>query len=223
MFDVLGYPEDHPHRVLARRSVERLLVVKDEETYCQPCVSPVWDTGLVCHALMEAGGEEAERRVLRGLEWLKPLQVLDVKGDWTEVRPDVRPGGWAFQYNNPHYPDTDDTAVVAMAMDRARARLDAGPGYDGAIDRAVEWTWGMQSENGGWGAFDADNDHYYLNNIPFADHGALLDPPTVDVSARCVGLLAQLGVGTDDPRMKAAIAYLQPTRKRTAAGSGAGG
>ncbi len=137
-----------------------------------PASSPVWDTGLVCHALMEAGGEEAERRVLRGLEWLKPLQVLDVKGDWTEVRPDVRPGGWAFQYNNPHYPDTDDTAVVAMAMDRARARLDAGPGYDGAIDRAVEWTWGMQSENGGWGAFDADNDHYYLNNIPFADHGA---------------------------------------------------
>ena len=214
MFDVLGYPEGHPDRVLARRSVERLLVVKDEETYCQPCVSPVWDTSLVCHALMEAGGEAAERGVLKGLEWLKPLQVLDLKGDWAEARPDLRPGGWAFQYNNAHYPDTDDTAVVAMAMDRARTRLNAGPGYDEAIDRAVEWTWGMQSKNGGWGAFDADNDNYYLNNIPFADHGALLDPPTVDVSARCVGLLAQLGVTREDPRMKAALAYLEADQEK---------
>ena len=208
MFDVLGYPEDHPHRKLARRSVERLLVIKDEEAYCQPCVSPVWDTGLAAHALMEAGGEEAERRVRQGLEWLKPLQVLDVKGDWAEARPDVRPGGWAFQYNNAHYPDVDDTAVVAMAMDRAQKRLGAA-GYDEAIDRGAEWIKGLQSRNGGWGAFDADNDHYYLNNIPFADHGALLDPPTVDVSARCIGLLAQMGAGTDDPRMKAAVDYIE--------------
>ena len=209
LFDALGYAEDHPHRVLARRSVERLLVVKDHEAYCQPCVSPVWDTALVCHALMDAGGPEAEQRTLRGLEWLKPLQVLDVEGDWIEARPGVRPGGWAFQYNNAHYPDLDDTAVVVMAMDRARKRLDAGAGYDQAIDRGEEWVWGLQSRNGGWGAFDADNAYYYLNNIPFADHGALLDPPTVDVSARCVGMLAQLGVGNDDPRMQHALAYLK--------------
>jgi squalene-hopene/tetraprenyl-beta-curcumene cyclase len=208
MFDVLGYGEDHPHRKLARASVERLLVIKDEEAYCQPCVSPVWDTGLVCHALMEAGGAEAERRVDRGLEWLKPLQVLDVKGDWAEARPDVRPGGWAFQYNNAHYPDVDDTAVVAMAMDRAQKRRSSHR-YDEAIERGAEWIVGLQSRNGGWGAFDADNDHYYLNNIPFADHGALLDPPTVDVSARCVGLLAQMGVGLDDPRMRAAVGYIE--------------
>jgi squalene-hopene/tetraprenyl-beta-curcumene cyclase len=208
MFDALGYAEDHPHRKLARTSVERLLVIKDKEAYCQPCVSPVWDTGLACHALMEAGGEEAERRVRHGLEWLKPLQVLDVKGDWAEARPDVRPGGWAFQYNNAHYPDVDDTAVVAMAMDRAQKRLSAN-GYDEAIDRGAEWIWGLQSKNGGWGAFDADNAYYYLNNIPFADHGALLDPPTVDVSARCIGLLAQMGVGPDDPRMKAAVDYIE--------------
>ena len=209
MFDVLGYAEDHPHRAIARRAVERLLVVKDEETYCQPCVSPVWDTSLVCHALMEVGGPEAESRTLKGLEWLKPLQVLDVKGDWAEARPDVRPGGWAFQYNHAYYPDVDDTAVVAMAMDRARKRLGAGAGYDEAIDRGAEWVFGLQCRNGGWGAFDADNDHYYLNNIPFADHGALLDPPTVDVSARCVSLLAQIGVTKGDPRMKAALAYLE--------------
>ena len=208
LFDVLGYGEDHPHRVLARRSVERLLVIKDQEAYCQPCVSPVWDTGLAAHALMEAGGEEAERRVRASLEWLKPLQVLDVKGDWAAARPDVRPGGWAFQYNNAHYPDVDDTAVVALAMDRAQKRLGAS-GYDEAIDRGAEWIWGLQSKNGGWGAFDADNDHYYLNNIPFADHGALLDPPTVDVSARCIGLLAQMGVGLDDPCMKAAVDYVE--------------
>ena len=208
MFDALGYAPDHPHRKLARTSVERLLVIKDEETYCQPCVSPVWDTSLVCHALLEAGGDEAARRVKAGLEWLKPLQVLDVKGDWAEARPDVRPGGWAFQYNNAHYPDVDDTAVVAMAMDRSQKRT-GETSYDEAIGRGAEWIWGLQSHNGGWGAFDADNDHYYLNNIPFADHGALLDPPTVDVSARCIGLLAQMGVGLDDPRMKAAVGYIE--------------
>jgi squalene-hopene/tetraprenyl-beta-curcumene cyclase len=207
MFDVLGYGEDHPHRKLARTSVEKLLVIKEDEAYCQPCFSPVWDTSLVCHALMELGGEEAEAATKRALEWLKPLQVLDVKGDWADARPDVRPGGWAFQYRNDHYPDVDDTAVVAMAMDRARKRLGA-EGYDEAIDRAAEWTWGVQSQNGGWGAFDADNAFYYLNNIPFADHGALLDPPTVDVSARCVSLLAQMGVGQDDLRMQAAVRYL---------------
>ena len=184
MFDALGYGEDHPDRAVARRSVERLLVIKPEEAYCQPCVSPVWDTALVAHALMEAGGEEAESRARAGLDWLKPLQVLDVKGDWAETTPDVRPGGWAFQYNNAHYPDLDDTAVVVMAMDRARERLGAGESYDEAISRGTEWVVGLQSRNGGWGAFATDNTHHYLNNIPFADHGALLDPPTVDVSAQ---------------------------------------
>jgi squalene-hopene/tetraprenyl-beta-curcumene cyclase len=158
---------------------------------------------------MEAGGEAAERQAVRGLEWLKPRQVLDVKGDWAEQRPNVRPGGWAFQYNNAYYPDTDDTAVVVMAMDRARTRLSAGAGYDAAIDRGAEWIDGLQSKNGGWGAFDADNTYHYLNNIPFADHGALLDPPTVDVAARCVSMLAQLGRTADDPRMKRALAYLE--------------
>ncbi len=108
----------------------------------------------------------------RGLEWLRPLQVLDVAGDWAEEKPDVRPGGWAFQYRNDHYPDLDDTAVVVMAMDRARQR----DGYKDAIARGAEWVEGMQCRDGGWGAFDADNSYYYLNNIPFADHGALLDP-----------------------------------------------
>jgi len=189
MYDVLGYPEDHPQRAIARRSVEKLLAVHEHEAYCQPCVSPVWDTGLACHALLEAGGEAAASSVKRGLDWLTPKQVLDIRGDWIARRGELRPGGWAFQYANPHYPDVDDTAVVAMAMDRLAGP--AGPDYAGALDRAREWIVGMQSENGAWGAFDADNEFYYLNNIPFADHGALLDPPTEDVTARCVSMLAQ--------------------------------
>ncbi|HEY1426583.1 MAG TPA: squalene--hopene cyclase [Caulobacteraceae bacterium] len=217
MYAALGIPEDDPRRAIARASVEKLLVVKDDEAYCQPCFSPVWDTALIAHALLEAGAPAAEAAAVRGLEWMKPLQVLDVAGDWAEQRPQVRPGGWAFQYRNDHYPDLDDTAVVVMAMDRARNRIDTAGTYDAPIDRGREWVEGLQSRNGGWAAFDADNEHYYLNNIPFADHGALLDPPTVDVAARCVSMLAQLGEPVDSPRMKAALAYLE--REQLADGS----
>ena len=202
MYDCLGIGPDDPRRAIARESVERLLVIKHDEAYCQPCVSPVWDTALAAHAMMEAGYEEAADR---GLAWLKPRQVLDVAGDWAEERPGVRPGGWAFQYNNDCYPDLDDTAVVVMAMDRAKDR----PGdFAEPIARGVEWTVGLQSTDGGWGAFDADNAYHYLNNLPFADHGALLDPPTADVTARCVSMLAQLGERYS-PRMAAALAWLE--------------
>ena len=214
MFDALGYPDNHPQRVIARKSIEKLLVVHGHETYCQPCVSPIWDTGLACHVLMEVGGERVVKAVKRGLDWLVPMQVLELRGDWIARRPELRPGGWAFQYANPHYPDVDDTAVVAMAMDRlAMDRMQglSPADYRAAIDRAREWIVGMQSSNGGWGAFDADNEYYYLNNIPFADHGALLDPPTEDVSARCLSMLAQLG-DSEGPAVKRAIAYLRRTQ-----------
>jgi squalene-hopene/tetraprenyl-beta-curcumene cyclase len=208
MYAVLGYPPEHPDRRIARASLDKLLVVKDDEAYCQPCVSPVWDTALVAHALLEAGDAKAVAAANRGLDWLKPLQVLDVKGDWAVQRPDVRPGGWAFQYNNAHYPDLDDTAVVAMAMDRARG--ERGNVFDQSIDRAREWIVGLQSADGGFGAFDADNAYHYLNNIPFADHGALLDPPTADLTGRCLSLLAQLGErpATSEP-MRRAIEWLK--------------
>ena len=189
MFDVLG---DQENAAIARESIERLLVLGKDEAYCQPCVSPVWDTALTCHALLEIGSEEAQAAACKGLDWLLPRQVLDTAGDWAMRRPDVRPGGWAFQYANPHYPDFDDTAVVVMAMDRAR-RAGAGTRFDPAIERGAEWIKGLQSRNGGWAAFDVDNVYDYLNNIPFADHGALIDPPTEDVTARCVSMLAQLG------------------------------
>jgi squalene-hopene/tetraprenyl-beta-curcumene cyclase len=217
MFDALGIGPDDPRRAIARKSVDKLLAVHDDEIYCQPCVSPIWDTGLACHALVEAGGEAAIKQAKRGLDWLIPKQVLDVRGDWSAQRPNLRPGGWAFQYANPHYPDVDDTAVVAMALDRMRG-LGQGD-YAGAIERAGEWIVGMQSVNGGWGAFDADNEYYYLNNIPFADHGALLDPPTEDVSARCLSMLAQLKNNGRAPQAgeaqaaERAVAYLRRTQR----------
>lgn len=193
MFDVLGYPKDHPDVKIARASIDKLLVIKPDEAYCQPCVSPVWDTVLTCHALLETSRDGASAPVQKGLDWLKPLQVLDVAGDWVEQSPGVRPGGWAFQYANPHYPDLDDTAVVVMAMDRADRTPGSSPRFAPAIERAREWIVGLQSRNGGWAAFDANNDREYLNNIPFSDHGALLDPPTADLTARCLSMLAQLG------------------------------
>src|SRR6266545_1815012 len=212
MFDVLGYPEDDPRRAIARKSVEKLLAVHEHEAYCQPCVSPIWDTGLTCHALLEVGGERVAAQVRQGLDWLAPKQILDVKGDWTARRPDLAPGGWAFQYANPHYPDVDDTAVVVMAMDRAQS-LDAQSDFRASIAVAREWILGMQSKNGAWGAFDADNEYYYLNNIPFADHGALLDPPTEDVTARCVSMLAQIGeTAPKSAAVTRAIDYLRRTQ-----------
>ncbi|MDR5784349.1 squalene--hopene cyclase [Caballeronia sp. LZ065] len=195
MYDVLGYPPEHPNRAIARKSLDKLLIVDpadDGEAYCQPCLSPVWDTSLAAHALLETGMPKARAAVKRGLDWLVPLQILDVRGDWISRRAHVRPGGWAFQFANPHYPDVDDTAVVVMAMERAD-RENGTAMYGEAIARAREWVVGMQSSDGGWGAFEPENTQFYLNNIPFSDHGALLDPPTVDVSARCLSMLAQLG------------------------------
>ena len=211
MFDALGYSADDPSLAIARASIEKLLVLKDDEAYCQPCLSPVWDTALSAHALLEAGDEDSQTRAYAALDWLKPRQVLDVVGDWSARRPDVRPGGWAFQYNNPHYPDLDDTVVVVMAMDRAdrwRFGTATGPNAD-SVARAREWVEGLQSKDGGWSAFDADNTYHYLNNIPFADHGALLDPPTADVTARCVSMLAQLGeTAESSPVMKRGVEAL---------------
>jgi squalene-hopene/tetraprenyl-beta-curcumene cyclase len=204
MFDCLGYPPDHPDRAKAAAALRKLMVEADGHLFCQPCVSPVWDTALACHALMEVGDARLTSAIRGGLDWLRDRQVLDTAGDWAGARPGLRPGGWAFQYANPHYPDLDDTAAVALALDRFD-----GARYREAIDRAAEWVLGMQSRNGGWGSFDADNTHYYLNHIPFADHGALLDPPSADVSGRCLGFLAQLGTDPKHPAIAAALAYLR--------------
>lgn len=188
MYEALGVPKEDPRRSLARESIDRLVIRHKEEAYCQPCMSPVWDTALAAHALLEAGATRSITSANAALAWLAGRQILDVKGDLAWGKPKARPGGWAFQYNNPHYPDIDDTAVIVMVMERANASLHAP-----AIARAEEWICALQSDNGGWGAFDANNDRDYLNHIPFADHGALLDPPTADLTARCISMMAQLG------------------------------
>jgi squalene-hopene/tetraprenyl-beta-curcumene cyclase len=207
MFDTLGYPPDHPDAVTAWRAVRKLLVVQSDRAYCQPCLSPVWDTGLAGHAMAEAGVDTGA-----ACAWLIERQILDVVGDWAVRRSGLRPGGWAFQYANPHYPDVDDTAVVGMLLHR-----NGDPTYAEAIERAREWIIGMQSSDGGWGAFEPENTHLYLNNIPFADHGALLDPPTADVTARCVSFLAQIGMHADYPVMARALGFLR--RDQEAEGS----
>ncbi len=202
-FRAMGLADDDPRYVSARTALGKLLVARKGETFCQPCQSPVWDTALATHALMEAGGADNEAAAERASGWLVGEQITDVKGDWGHSRPELAPGGWAFEYRNDYYPDTDDTAVVVMAIDRARPT-----GVDRAVGRGAEWIVGMQSSNGGWGSFDIDNNKHYLDSIPFADHGALLDPPTTDVTARCVGMLAQLGYSRDDSSLARGIEFL---------------
>jgi squalene-hopene/tetraprenyl-beta-curcumene cyclase len=204
MFDALGYAPDHPDAATAWAAVRKLLV-DDGETraYCQPCLSPIWDTGLAGHAVAEAESA-ADPAVDVACAWLRGKQILDTAGDWADTRPGVRPGGWAFQYGNAHYPDVDDTAVVGMLLHR-----NGDPAHIDAIERARGWIIGMQSRDGGWGAFDADNTHSHLNHIPFADHGALLDPPTADVTARCVSFLAQLGRAEDRAAVARGLAWLR--------------
>jgi squalene-hopene/tetraprenyl-beta-curcumene cyclase len=147
----------------------------------------VWDTAWACIALQQNGDEQSQTAIKRAFHWLNQRQLLEEPQDWSFNRPKVRGGGWPFQFKNSHYPDLDDTAAVAYAMHKSGDKT-----FDQAVQRAAEWICGMQSRNGGFGSFDADNDHTYLNEIPFADHGALLDPPTEDVSGRCLMLLGQM-------------------------------
>ncbi len=184
---LLGYSHDHEHVKTAKQAIQKLLVVRTHDAYCQPCLSPIWDTGLAILALQQSNMAANKEALNQGIDWLLSKQLSDEPGDWRDLRPDVAGGGWAFQFENPHYPDVDDTAVVGYAL-----HLMNDPALEEPILRAARWIVGMQCKNGGWGAFDAENTHYALNHIPFADHGALLDPPTVDVSARCIMFLAPL-------------------------------
>jgi len=203
---LLDFPEDHPNVVIARQSIEKLLVEKEDYAYYQPCLSPVWDTGLASLALLEADKQGNAASLSRAYEWLKSVQLSDEPGDWRVRCPDLAGGGWAFQFANPHYPDVDDTAVVAFSMAESNQE-----GLEESIHRATRWIVGMQSKNGGYGAFDVDNTYYYLNEIPFADHGALLDPPTVDVSARCAMLMARVSKDHAEylPALQRTIDYIR--------------
>lgn len=216
MYRAMGVPDEDPRAKTAWEAVQALIVEKDDEAYCQPCVSPIWDTGLSGHAMIEAASgpngiapEKTVAELKKASAWLRSKQILNVKGDWAVRNPNLAPGGWAFQYGNDYYPDVDDTAVVGMLLHREGAPANAE-----AIERARTWIVGMQSTDGGWGAFDIDNNKDVLNHIPFADHGALLDPPTADVTARCISFLAQLRNPEDEPVIQRGLEYLRKEQEK---------
>jgi squalene-hopene/tetraprenyl-beta-curcumene cyclase len=210
----LGYAYDHPYRVQAREALRKLVVDNEQSAFCQPCVSPVWDTALATLALQEVAHGRSSAPAQRAMDWLVTRQLrVDEPGDWRTVRPGVRGGGWAFQFANPHYPDLDDTAAVAWALSQS-----PNPErYSESLESAIEWIAGMQSKNGGFGAFDADNTARYLNEIPFADHGALLDPPTSDVSARCALALARAARPQDRAIIARCLAFLRTEQEPSGA------
>jgi squalene-hopene/tetraprenyl-beta-curcumene cyclase len=186
---VLGHDKNSAVVKQARKAIDNLLVDEGDRSYCQPCVSPVWDTALACQTLIEIQEDdeldETGTEIKNRLAWLKERQLSDEPGDWRIPCPKLEGGGWAFQYSNYYYPDLDDTAMVAWAMHRTDDET-----YSEAIQKAAHWLDGMKSKGGGFGSFEVNNTQYYLNYIPFADHGALLDPPTADVTGRSIALLS---------------------------------
>ena len=178
-----GHGPDSPYLQRGLAGWKRFLVEDGDRLRPEACQSPVWDTGLALLALHAAGASRDEPAVRNGIDWIHGEEVL-VRGDWALRRPGVEPGGWSFEYDNDLYPDVDDAAVVGLALDE----LGAGGAQ---LERACRWTAAMQSGNGGWGAFDVDNAAYWLYRLPICDFGAVIDPPSVDVSAHAVELLAR--------------------------------
>nr|VFK61174.1 MAG: squalene-hopene/tetraprenyl-beta-curcumene cyclase [Candidatus Kentron sp. TC] len=209
---LLGYEKEHPSRKQTKAALETLLVERGEGVYCQPCVSPIWDTGLAALALLETRDETTRGPIKAACDWLIRQQITDEPGDWRRTKPNLPGGGWAFQFQNPYYPDLDDTAVVGWAM-----HLHDPTAYETAIDKAAVWIAGMQSRNGGFAAFDVDNTHYILNEIPFADHGALLDPPTSDVTARCITFLSRYDREEYRLAIEKALMFLQEEQEECGA------
>ena len=202
----LGYAEDHPLIRGQLKEIEALGIETTTSLHYQPCVSPVWDTALAVNALIESGLPAHHPSLARAGEWMIDKQIT-VPGDWATKRPGVPPGGWPFQYHNDFYPDLDDSAMVMMALSRTEG-LDAERRRR-ALARGMAWFLGMQGSDGGWASFDADNNRLILNNIPFADHGALLDPSTEDLTGRGLELLGMLGETLDHPAALRAVGYLR--------------
>jgi squalene-hopene/tetraprenyl-beta-curcumene cyclase len=197
----LGYAQNSPEMVKVLRDLEALEVPDGEMMRVAPCVSPVWDTAWAVYGLARSGCDDAEA-VRRGANWLLAKQIFTT-GDWQVNCPGVEPAAWAFEYDNPLYPDTDDTAAVLMALTFA-GRRDA-PG----VVKAVAWLAAMQNRDGGWGAFDKGIDHEILESLPWADHNALLDPSTADLTGRIIEALGYLGRNKSDPVVARAISFLR--------------
>jgi len=212
----LGYGVDHPLLVKALRAIEALEVYETveghagqgrvESLHLQPCFSPIWDTALLINALIESGLPQDHPALQKAAGWLLSRQTTTV-GDWKVSAPAAEPGGWYFQFENEFYPDVDDTAVVVMGL--VKARLEDREAQRLALRRGYRWTMAMQGSNGGWGAYDKDNNRVVFNLIPFADHRALLDPSTADLAGRCLEMLGAMGYDRTHPAVKPALEFLR--------------
>jgi len=204
--DVLGYPPEHPVRVEAQRQFDRLLTDEDGRFFYQPCFSPVWDTGIAMQALGESGFA-GSKPLRRAAAWLVEREIRR-RGDWSFKRPHLEPSGWCFEFRNDWYPDIDDTAQALLGLTAS------GAGVPQPVrQRAVAWLKGMQSSDGGWAAFDADNDWQILNQVPFADHNAMLDPTCPDITGRTLEALAACGTPRSDPSVRRGVRYLVKTQQ----------
>ena len=208
--DALGYPRDHPDLIEAIRQFEGLLTETDDAFYFQPCVSPVWDTGIAMFALGEMGAVAPES-MRRAADWLIAREIRR-RGDWSVKRPELEPSGWAFEFANEHYPDIDDTAMVLLALQHAEASDAAA--QERCERRAVSWLVGMQSIDGGWAAFDADNNWAFLNRVPFADHNAMLDPSCPDITGRVLEALCRRGFKLADAPIERGVGFLLGSQER---------
>ena len=205
--DALGYAQDDPLRVEALRHFDDLMVDDGERFFFQPCFSPVWDTAIGAYALAQSGAHPAA--VGRAADWLLANEVRR-KSDWSVKRPHTEPSGWGFFYRNEHYPDIDDTAMAMLALSQAPG-VPSGPdaaAQKACHQRALDWLLAMQSRDGGWAAFDADNNWKFLNNVPFADHNAMLDPTCPDITGRALEALAAHGVGRDHHAVRRGVQWL---------------
>ena len=207
----LGYPLDHPAVAKGMEGFGGEWSVPSDDGEAmrvQACLSPVWDTCLAMTGLLDSGVPPDHPSIRRAAQWLLDREVR-TKGDWAIQRPGLEPSGWAFEFHNDNYPDIDDSAIIVTDLARTRFADEAGEeAREAAIRRAAAWLAGMQSSNGGWAAFDRDNDSRYLASIPFADFGELLDPPSVDVTAHVLEMCGELGYERDHPAVRRGLAYL---------------
>jgi squalene-hopene/tetraprenyl-beta-curcumene cyclase len=202
----LGYADDSPEQRANLAELEKLKVRDGDRLWLQPCLSPVWDTVITLRALAAAGYGGHDEPIARGIDWLLSNEIR-TPGDWSRsVR--CEPGGWAFEYRNRFYPDIDDTIMALMALRETNAE-----GCQAAVDRALTWTLAMQNGDGGWGAFDRDNDAEFLCRVPFADHNAMIDPSTPDISARVLEALAAWGVTRGHAAVDRAIDYIRRSQE----------
>ena len=201
----LGHGPDDPLTWREIKEFSRFEIEEGDTIRMQPCVSPVWDTCIAMVALEETGLPADHPALVKAADWMLSKQVLG-PGDWQVKNKDAEPGGWAFEFRNDFYPDVDDTAFVLMALQRVK--YPDPKRMEGAVRRGIQWLLSMQNRDGGWGAFDRDNDKKFLCNIPFADHNAMIDPSTADVTARVVECLGRFGWPAEHPAIQRAVRFL---------------